>query len=468
MVFASLEFLFLFLPVFIAAYFLMPKKPLKNALLFCGSVIFYAWGEPIYVLLIIFSMILNYVSGISIASSKSIFTKKLALLLSITINLGIIGYFKYTDFIIDNINNIFNLNIAHKNIPLPIGISFFTFQILTYVIDVYKNNAKVQKNPVYLGAYIFAFPQLIAGPIVRYQTVAEEIVDRKVTLTDFNYGLKRFMIGFSKKVLIANNMGFIVDSILEHDPSSYGAVGGWLAAIGYTLQLYFDFSGYSDMAIGLGRILGFHYLENFNYPYIAKSITDFWRRWHISLSSFFRDYVYIPLGGNRVKTFRWILNIFIVWFLTGLWHGASWNFVLWGLYYCILLLIEKLLFKKLNIKLPAFISHIYTLFFIIVGCILFRQENLKLIPKMIYGLFGGYGSGSYNFLLYVQVVHVKYLIALIAGIFASTPIVKVIQKRFGNSRTFSVISDIVIIALFIFSIGFVVSGSYNPFIYFKF
>ena len=194
---------------------------------------------------------------------------------------------------------------------------------MTYVIDVYKNNAKVQKNPVYLGAYIFAFPQLIAGPIVRYQTVAEEIVDRKVTLTDFNYGLKRFMIGFSKKVLIANNMGFIVDSILEHDPSSYGAVGGWLAAIGYTLQLYFDFSGYSDMAIGLGRILGFHYLENFNYPYIAKSITDFWRRWHISLSSFFRDYVYIPLGGNRVKTFRWILNIFIVWFLTGLWHGVS-------------------------------------------------------------------------------------------------------------------------------------------------
>lgn len=468
MIFAGMEFLFLFLPVFFIIYFLMPKRSLKNTVLFCFSVLFYAWGEPIYVLLIVFSMFLNYFMGILIHNSKHASAKKFFLALDIAANLGIIGYFKYTNFIIDNLNNIFGFDFVNKEIPLPIGISFFTFQILTYVIDVYRKDAEVQHNPLFLGAYIFAFPQLIAGPIVRYQTVSDEILHRKSTLTDFTWGIRRFMIGFAKKVLIANNMGFIVDAILGHSPTVYGALGGWLWTICYALQIYFDFSGYSDMAIGLGRMLGFHYLENFNYPYISKSITEFWRRWHMSLSAFFKDYVYIPLGGNRVPTYRWVFNMIIVWFLTGLWHGASWNFVIWGLYYCVLLMVEKLVFSKIPLKVPDFIKHTYALFFIIIGFVFFRNENLPDIPKMLYCLFGGYGAGSPDFLIYIQIFRLKYLLAFAAGILASMPILPHIKKRFEGNVLFEIIFDISLIALFLLSIGFVISGSYNPFIYFKF
>ncbi len=471
MIFASTEFLFVFLPIFIFIYFLMPGRSLKNTALFCFSVIFYAWGEPVYVFLILISMLANYILGLLIGNTKSRIYKKLLLSSAIFFNIAVIGYFKYTNFIIDNINSLTGLNISERNIALPIGISFFTFQIITYVIDVYRGDAVVQKNPIYLGSYIFAFPQLIAGPIVRYQTVAEEIMSRKTSIEDFSYGLRRFMTGFSKKVLIANNMGTVVDAILNHSPETYGMLGGWIAAVGYTLQIYFDFSGYSDMAIGLGRMLGFHYLENFNYPYISKSVTEFWRRWHISLSTFFRDYVYIPMGGNRVSSVRWILNIFTVWFLTGLWHGASWNFVVWGLYYGILLLFEKLVLGRINIAVPATLKHLYAIFCIVIGWILFRQENLSMIPKMLCGLFGGYGIGNVDFLVYVQVIRVKYIVAFAVGIAASVPIIPFLSSKLSDSPLGSfakIAGDLLLISAFLLSIGFILLGSYNPFIYFKF
>ncbi|MFC1958704.1 MBOAT family O-acyltransferase, partial [Chloroflexota bacterium] len=358
MVFSSLEFLFRFLPVALLLYFITPRK-LKNLLLLIASLFFYAWGEPVYVFLMIFSCVVNYALAFPIDKYRGTAKSKIALISSIVVSLSLLGFFKYADFLIININNIFGAGISPLYLPLPIGISFYTFQILSYTIDVYRNNTPVQKNLIALSTYITLFPQLIAGPIIRYNTIAQELMERKHSLALFAEGVHRFVIGLGKKVFVANNVALIWE--LSKTTVAPSVLLSWLGIIAFSFQIYFDFSGYSDMAIGLGRILGFRYQENFNFPYISKSITEFWRRWHMSLSQWFRDYLYIPLGGNRVSIPRWVLNILVVWSLTGFWHGASWNFMFWGFYFGVLLLVERLFLGKLLERLPGVVGHLYTL-----------------------------------------------------------------------------------------------------------
>lgn len=350
---------------------------------------------------------------------------------------------------------------AIPNILLPIGISFYTFQIISYIISVYRKEVKAQKNIIDLGCYITAFPQLIAGPIVRYETVQEELENRKENISDFSYGIRRFIIGLAKKVLIADYLGYVASSIFSS--TNVGLIPSWLGIIAYTLEIYYDFSGYSDMAIGLGRMMGFHFLENFNYPYIAKSVTEFWRRWHISLSSFFRDYVYIPLGGNRVTTKKFIRNILVVWALTGLWHGASWNFILWGIYYGILLLIEKFFLKKYLDKLPGLITHLYTLLIIVIGWVIFNNENISSIIDILKSMFMFNGLGDIEYLRFIQVLDIKYILALIFGIIFAYPI-----KDKINIEKYGYLKDIALILLFILSIISILNSTYSPFIYFRF
>ncbi len=464
MVFSSFVFLFIFLPLVIFTYFIIKNRTYRNVILFIFSLVFYAWGEPVYVLLMLFSILANYFLALIIDKSKK---KKLFLIIAVIINILIIGFFKYGDFLIENINTVFKLSIPSLNIGLPIGISFYTFQILSYVIDVYNKKVKVQKNIINLGTYIALFPQLIAGPIVRYETIADELENRKETITKVIDGLKRFIIGLGKKVIIANNMAIIADTIYNGDIASFGTLAMWLAAISYTFQIYFDFSGYSDMAIGLGKVFGLNFLENFNYPYIAKSITDFWRRWHISLSTWFRDYIYIPLGGNRVNKIKWIRNILVVWLLTGLWHGASWNFVLWGLYYGILLIIEKLFLGKLLEKLPKIIGHIYTLFIVVIGWVIFRVEDfsqMALVLKKMFVFEGGdlFEQIILNFDIFSALPY------LIIAILASMPIFRIISDKFKEKTPFKLALNICTYGIFVICICLLLSSSYNPFIYFRF
>lgn len=457
MVFSSFIFLFVFLPIFLFCYFIPKKRKTRNIVLLLFSLLFYSYGEPIYVLLMLLSIIVNYIfTKIMVKKDYN----KILFICLIVFNLGLIFIFKYADFFISNLNNILNLNINYLKISLPIGISFYTFQILTYVIDVYRKKVPVQNSIINLGCYISAFPQLIAGPIVRYQTVSEELNERKETIKDFSYGIKRFIIGLAKKVIIANEMALVVDTLYKYSIPEIGFIGTIIGGVCYTLQIYFDFSGYSDMAIGLGRMLGFHYLENFNYPYISKSITEFWRRWHMSLSSFFKDYVYIPLGGNRCSIKRNIINILIVWLLTGLWHGASWNFILWGLYYGILLILEKFILNKLLDKTPNFIKHLYTLILVVLGWIIFYFTDLNSLLEALKSLVGVYGLGSISILSHLQIFKVKTIIILILGIIFSHP-TKVLSKNTG-------INYILLILLFIISIIFILASNYNPFIYFRF
>lgn len=472
MLFSSLTFLFAFLPLFFACYFLFKGRKARNIVLFAFSLLFYAWGEPLYIFLMLFSLTANYFLARWLNGYQDN-RRKAVLVLAVIINLALLGVFKYTGFGIEIFNSITGLSVPAPAIALPIGISFYTFQILSYVIDVYRGTVKCQKNWAFLGAYLSAFPQLIAGPIVRYETVEEELTQRKETLTDFANGLRRFIFGLAKKVLVANTMASVCDKLLEFAPEQLGALGGWLAAIAYTLQIYFDFSGYSDMAIGMGRMMGFHYLENFNYPYIASSVTDFWRRWHISLSTFFRDYVYIPLGGNRVKTLRWVFNMGIVWLLTGLWHGASWNFVLWGIYYFVLLVAEKLIIKRFNIKIPV-LGNVVTLLLVILGWVLFRAENISLAGGWIAAMFGGYGAfgtGTTQLPIIFQQcdVNTVFVITLFAAMVLSTPIAKRLTAPHGERVTvINVVSDVICLILLLLCIANLASDSYNPFIYFRF
>lgn len=454
MVFSSIVFIFIFLPAFLLCYFISKKRKTKNLILLLFSLLFYAYGEPIYIFIMMGSIVVNYLFGKKVGKSK------LAYVVAIIFNLGLLIVFKYTNFFIENAVNIFNLNIKMLELSLPIGISFYTFQILSYIIDVRKGKVPVQESIINLGCYVSAFPQLIAGPIVRYKDVNEELENRKENVKDFSEGIKRFIIGLGKKVLIANQMALIADSLFKGSLIQIGFIGSFIGAICYTLQIYFDFSGYSDMAIGLGRMLGFHYLENFNYPYIASSVTDFWRRWHISLSSFFRDYVYIPLGGNRVSVLKHIRNIIIVWLLTGLWHGASWNFILWGLYYGIFLLIEKYLLKNILEKVPGFIKHLYTLLIIIVGWVIFYFTDFNLLSTALTSLFGLNGFGDINILYTLQIITVPNILAFIIAIIACIPW----NFKFKNKT----IENILLILLFIISIIFVLVSSYNPFIYYRF
>lgn len=452
MVFSSLIFLFCFLPLFLICYFGVNRRKLRNIVLLVFSLLFYGYGEPIYVLLMILSIVVNYYLALLMDKSSN---KKLVLIIDIVFNLGLLFFFKYSNFFIDNINNIFNFNVRFLSVSLPIGISFYTFQVLTYVIDVYRGKVGVQKSLINLGCYISAFPQLIAGPIVRYEDVNNELENRCEDTKNFAVGIRRFIVGLFKKCVIANEMAYVADTLFMSDLSALGVVGAVIGGLTFTFQIYFDFSGYSDMAIGLGKMLGFNYLENFNYPYIARSITDFWHRWHISLSTFFRDYVYIPLGGNRVSKIRHIFNLFVVWFLTGLWHGASWNFVLWGLFYFVLLVLEKYLYNPL--KWPKILGHIYTFTLVSFGFTIFYFTDISSLKEVVGSLFGFNGIGDVSILFNYQILSVRTIIIFILAIFASTPIFKKIIDK-----------DVLLIILFIISIIFILASSYNPFIYFRF
>lgn len=465
MLFSSLTFLFIFLPLLLVIYFLAKDK-YKNYILLAVSLLFYSWGEPKYIVLMLLSITVNYVLALLLDKKRKY--DKLFLIISLIFNIGMLFSFKYLNFFITNINNIAHLNISLFKLTLPIGISFYTFQILSYVVDVYKKEVKVQKNIFNLGTYIAFFPQLIAGPIVRYQTIEEELKTRTHSIEKVSDGLRRFVLGLAKKVIIANNVALIADTIFDSpNVSEYGTLVIILGMLAYTFQIYFDFSGYSDMAIGLGKIFGFTFNENFNYPYVADSVTDFWRRWHISLSSWFRDYVYIPLGGNRVSKLKWIRNILVVWMLTGFWHGASWNFILWGLFYGILLLIEKLLLSKILNKLPKVIRWIYTFIIVNIGWLIFRLESLDTLKVVFKNLFTTGSKGFYNFISSNYDL-VNYLPFMVLALIFSFPIYKIINDKLKDSTIYLFIKDIIIIILFVLCVAFLINNSYNPFIYFRF
>lgn len=460
MVFSSITFLFYFLPIVLALYYLVANK-FKNLILLISSFIFYFYGEPKYVLLMAFSIISTYICGILVDKYRGTKTAKLFLILEIIISIGLLIYFKYADFIIKNINLWLSQKIDLINVLLPIGISFYTFQMISYVVDIYRGEVKVQKNILKLATYVSLFPQLIAGPIVRYSTIEKQLENREYSINKFSLGVRRFVIGLGKKVLIANVIGTLVNTFFISEDKSI--LFYWLYAIGVMLQIYFDFSGYSDMAIGLGKMFGFDFLENFNYPYIATSITDFWRRWHISLSSWFRDYVYIPLGGNRVSKIKWIRNIMVVWILTGLWHGAEWNFIIWGIYFGILLIIEKLFLLKKTEKIPKFLKVIYTLFFVMISFIIFNGNE---IIENIKGLFG---IGNISVISKESIYYLKsYFIVILIGIIGATPIMKNIVKKEKIKKITNILEPIYLFSILLLSTSYIIDGSFNPFLYFRF
>lgn len=471
MLFSSVEFIFIFLPIVIFVYYVLLKKSrtLQNIFLTFSSLFFYAWGEPKFVIVMIISILINWYLAIRVdkkrENKKSI---KLLLCMNIIINLSILFIFKYLMFTLTNINNIFGSNLSVPNITLPIGISFFTFQAISYVIDVYRKNGEVQKNPLNVALYIAFFPQLIAGPIVRYETIAKQIKSRQETFDDFASGVCRFMVGLGKKVLLSNTLAIVADNAFNMNSINELSVSmAWLGAIAYTFQIYYDFSGYSDMAIGLGKMFGFSFLENFNYPYISKSISEFWRRWHISLGSWFRDYVYFPLGGSRVDTKKRLLfNLFVVWFLTGIWHGANWTFIIWGIMYFVLISIEKLIgFEKKFNKL-SFIKHIYTMFFVILGWVIFRASNITEAFSYMGKMFGVRASGIFDAYFYLNIV--ENLIFIIVATIFSTPIYKIINKKVKENKFIAPIYVMGMLILFIVAISYILKGAYNPFIYFNF
>lgn len=464
MVFSSLVFMFAYLPITLLAYYLVPRQG-RNIFLFIVNLIFYGWGEPKLVLLMVFNIFFNYLGGWLVdkyrADAKK---KKLFLILTCVLDIGILAVFKYTGMITETLNMLPFLNIPELQISLPIGISFYTFQTMSYVIDVYRDDAPVSKNFINFGTYVALFPQLIAGPIVRYRDVAEQLVNRRETLEMFTKGVKLFMVGLAKKVIIANTMGTLTTNIFATTDGN-GVVGTWVGMIAYTFQIYFDFSGYSDMACGLGNMMGFEFLKNFNYPYIAKSITDFWRRWHISLSTWFKEYVYIPLGGNRKGVKRQILNLLIVWGLTGLWHGAAYNFVLWGLYYGLLLILEKFVLKKFLDRLPSFVQHIYTLFIIIIGWGLFYFTDVGQLGEFMVDLFnfgnGICGNQAFNLIM-------SNLPMLIIAAVASTPLATTLYTRFEHTRFMWIPETLYCMGVLAVSTASLVNQSYNPFLYFRF
>lgn len=470
MVFSSLVFLFVFLPLTLLLYFSVPRR-LRNTILLIVSLIFYAWGEPIYIILMLFSTVTDFVHGLLVERYRNQPKKaKLVVLSSITINLGLLVFFKYSTFLLTNINLLFHTNFYIPQMSLPIGISFYTFQTMSYTIDVFRQEAKAKKNMIDLGAYVTMFPQLIAGPIVRYQTIANQL-DHRVESEDlFAKGIWRFTIGLGKKVLLANNIGLLWNQIQLTEMSDLSIVMAWLGLVAFGFQIYFDFSGYSDMAIGLGYLFGFELLENFNYPYISQSITEFWRRWHISLGSWFRDYVYIPLGGNRKGKKRMYLNLFIVWMLTGLWHGASWNFVLWGLYFGILIIIEKAFLLFWLSRAPRWMRHVYTIILLLIGWGLFAFEDFHQLINYFTVLFGLRNATWVNqeTLYYLS----QNIILFVLLTIASTPMIRLIGQKLFNSPYGSVIKAFIVpmICLLILtaSTAYLVDSSYNPFLYFRF
>ncbi len=470
MLFSSVTFLYAFLPVTLALYFITPKK-LKNATLLVASLVFYCFGELKYVSLLLISSISDYIWGLLIEKyrHKGKRVTRWFLLGSILINFGLLGFFKYSDFFITNINAVFGTAIPLTGVPLPIGISFYTFQTMSYTIDVYRGNARVQKNLVSFGTFVTLFPQLVAGPIVRYTDIAQELDDRKHSLEMMSSGVRRFVLGLGKKIILANAMGEMCNDLLAIGDKT--VLMYWLYAVAFSLQIYLDFSAYSDMAIGLGRMFGFNFPENFDYPFVSRSITEFWRRWHMTLGGWFRDYVYFPLGGNRTTTIKWLRNILIVWFVTGIWHGAAWNFIIWGLYFGVLLVVEKLFLGKVLKWCPRFVQHIYTLFAVLVSFVIFSVENnLSQLLTYLGGLFGG-GAIA---LISPETLYVfdSYLILVVIAVVGSTPLPKGLWAKISNTKIgqrVSVVAEPVTIAvIIILCTALLVDSSFNPFLYFRF
>ena len=471
MVFSSAVFLFVFFPLTMILYFIPSRNEendisRKNLILCIASLIFYAWGEPVYIVLMCLSIFFNYHLGLDMENHKNDAKKlKSLLVFGVAFNLFMLGFFKYSGFIAENVSSALGLEIKNNALPLPVGISFYTFQILSYVVDVYKGKVRAQSKLVNFAAYITMFPQLIAGPIVQYSDIEKQLSDRTVTIDNFYDGIIFFIRGLGKKVLFANTIGAVYSDIMAGGIAETSVVTAWICIICYTLQIYFDFSGYSDMAVGLGKMFGFEFVQNFNFPYKAVSITDFWRRWHISLSSWFRDYVYIPLGGNRKGLGRTIINILIVWSLTGMWHGAAWNFIAWGLFYGVLLVLEKYVLGKVLEHIPAFFRHIGTLIVVMIGWVFFSSENIAQAGEFISALMGG-GNGSF---LDTQA---KYLIgenffAIFAMGLSAAGVYDMISSR-EETRTYKTFKCILYVIIFILSIAYLVSETYNPFLYFRF
>ncbi len=461
MLFSSIPFLYYFLPAVLLTYFLVPRK-LKNAVLLLFSLVFYGWGEPKYLALMVSSIILFYGCGLAIGKAQTKKWKKFWLLVSVVCSVTLLGVFKYADFFVSSFNSVTGLSVPLLRLALPIGISFYTFQCLSYTIDVYRGNVPAQKNPISFGAYVSLFPQLIAGPIVRYIDVARELDNRTHSWDDVALGLRRFLVGLAKKVIIADNFALLMKLFRESGEQS--VVFYWIYAIAFCLNIYFDFSGYSDMAIGLGRVCGFHFIENFNYPYLSKSVGEFWRRWHMSLGSWFRDYIYIPMGGNRVSKARWLVNTLTVWMLTGMWHGAAWNFVVWGLMFAVLLLIEK--WVPALQKMPTIFRRAYVLLAIIISFVLFNAESFAQAGSDIAGMFG---FGGVPFLTGETVYYLKsYGLLFVLGFVGATPLVRDTANRLSKYKAVSVLEPIVLIALLLICTGYLVDGSFSPFLYFRF
>ena len=466
MVFSSSIFIFVFLPLVLFLYYISGKK-LKNYVLLLASLFFYSWGGVSYLKILIVSIIINYIFGILIDDVRSnIKLRKIFLSLGIILNLALLFYYKYYDFTIENINEIFNTNYSIKNIVLPIGISFFAFQGMSYIIDIYRNDGKVNKNPFSVALYISLFPQLVAGPIIKYKTIDDQIRNRKESLEFFSYGINRFVIGLAKKVIIADILAGMADNIFNLYYSGIDMPTAWIGAICYTFQIYYDFSGYSDMAIGLGYMFGFEFMENFNYPYISKSITEFWRRWHISLSTWFKEYLYIPLGGNRRGNIYF--NLFVVFLVTGIWHGAAWTFILWGLWHGFFILIERAIRnKEWYINVPRTIKYIVTMLIVILGWVLFRADNLEQAIGFIKTMFGFSKAIDITF-EYSYFINKKLVFWIVISILGAVPFANNNLKKYKKSKNFEVLSTIIISLLFIISIIFVVNSTYSPFIYFQF
>ena len=461
MLFSSVTFLYYFLPAVLILYFLVPRF-LKNGVLLLSSLIFYGWGEPKLLFLMIFTILMFYCCGLMIGRSAEQKWKRFWLVTSIVISIGLLGIFKYADFFIDSFNAVTGLSVPLLRLALPVGISFYTFQSLSYTIDVYRGNVPAQKNPISFGAYVALFPQLIAGPIVRYVDVARELNERTHSWEDFCLGLRRFLVGLGKKILIADNFALLMKLFRESQGKS--VLFYWLYAVAFMLNIYFDFSGYSDMAIGLGRIFGFRFIENFNYPYLSKSVTEFWRRWHMSLGSWFRDYIYIPMGGNRVSKGRWVFNILTVWMLTGLWHGAAWNFVLWGLLFGIMLMIEK--WVPALQKLPVWLRHGYVLLIVCLSFVLFNADSLSQAVSDMGGMFGFAGVPLVNAesLYYLR----SYAPLFLMGIVGATPIVRDTARKIGEKPYGAVLEVAMMAVLLIVCSAYLVDGSFSPFLYFRF
>ncbi len=465
MVFSSMLYMGMFIPLVLLVYFAVPQsqRAARNGVLLFSSLFFYFVGEPKNLLIMLASILLNYLFALAIERGH----RRLWLLLGVVFNLGLLVFYKYTDFLLSNLNRFFSLSLPLSGIVMPIGISFFTFQGMSYVLDVYRQRVPAQKNILYVATYISLFPQLVAGPIVRYETIADELTNRRETLDDTAEGLRRFIYGLAKKMLLANPLGELATIIFSLESGSRSTALAWLGAIAYAFQIFFDFSGYSDMAIGLGRVFGFHFLENFDYPYLSRSITEFWRRWHISLGTWFRDYLYIPLGGNRKGLPRQIVNLLIVWGLTGLWHGAKWNFLLWGLYYAALLIIEKLFLKKLLDKAPALISHLYALLFILVGWVIFNGSSLSEIKVYIGQMFLYHPNvqpvGN-SALWYLWQYGAEFLLAALF----SLPVAPMLSRRLSGRPWYPLLQNACALLLLVLSLCSIINTSFNPFIYFRF